>query len=84
MPDEIDIPGLLGEVVRKRRADLGLRQEDLASACGWKPSYLGRIERGELNPGVSQVFPLARGLDLRATALIAALEAKVDQARRPG
>jgi len=39
----------LGELVRKRRKEIGLSQEDLGFESGLHRTYIGSIERGETN-----------------------------------
>lgn len=39
-----------GRLVRKYRKEKNMSQEQLALLCNIDRSYLGRIERGEVNP----------------------------------
>lgn len=59
-----------GEVVRKRRLQLGLSQEKLAFRCGSHRNYIGEIERGEKSPSLHIIFALAEGLEIAASELI--------------
>lgn len=65
-----------GRVVRDARSELGLTQEELADASGLHRNYVGGLERGERNPTLPVVFKIANGLGLKASELIAAVEAE--------
>ena len=39
----------IGQLIRKQRTQQGITQESLALQCGIDRSYMGRIERGEVN-----------------------------------
>ena len=41
----MDVPQLLGERIRRIRAELGLTQEELAFRCNTYQVHIGRIER---------------------------------------
>ena len=68
---EVD-PDLLnfGQAVRRRRAALGLSQEELADRAGLHRNYIGGIERGERNVGIKAVFALAAGLGCAPSDLL--------------
>lgn len=53
-----------GERVRQYRLARNLSQEGLAYESGLSYSHINRIERGELNAGLSTVFMLARTLEV--------------------
>jgi transcriptional regulator with XRE-family HTH domain len=40
---------MLGDLVRKRRRDLDLTQEQLAAATGLKQFHISRIEKGDIH-----------------------------------
>lgn len=68
-----------GQAIRHLRMDRGLSQEGLALQCGLDRTYVGGIERGELNPSLGNVFKIADALGvvaaeihLRADAILAA------------
>lgn len=50
--------------VRKQRKLKKLSQEKLALLCNIDRSYMGRIERGEVNVTLEKVYELARALDV--------------------
>jgi transcriptional regulator with XRE-family HTH domain len=56
--------------VRAIRAERGLTQEQVADAGGLALSDVGRIERGQRDPGVRVLARLARGLGVRVAELV--------------
>ena len=71
---EIDLEATqkkLGDVVRKKRTELGFSQEALADACGVHRTYMGSIERGERNVSLLNILRLARVLKMKASELLA-------------
>ena len=48
----------IGQLIRNRRTQLKLTQESLALQCGIDRSYMGRIERGEVNLTVEKFMRL--------------------------
>ncbi|MDO9478414.1 MAG: helix-turn-helix transcriptional regulator [Pseudohongiella sp.] len=55
----MDLALLLGKRIRLLRKAAGFSQEGLALACGLDRSYLGRIERGEVNITVMTLYQIA-------------------------
>lgn len=57
----------IGHLIRNRRKELKITQESLALQCGIDRSYLGRIERGEVNITVEKLYEIANtlGVDIR-------------------
>ncbi|MCE6003104.1 MULTISPECIES: helix-turn-helix domain-containing protein [Acinetobacter] len=53
-----------GQLVRKYRKERNMSQEQLALLCNMDRSYLGRIERGEVNPTLEKIYELATSLDV--------------------
>ncbi|MDI5934685.1 helix-turn-helix domain-containing protein [Halomonas kalidii] len=49
----------VGERIRHQRKVCGLSQDALALACNIDRSYLGRIERGEVNITVEKLYRIA-------------------------
>ncbi|WP_312938373.1 helix-turn-helix domain-containing protein [Stutzerimonas nitrititolerans] len=52
----------LGERIRKQRKACGISQDALALACSIDRSYMGRIERGEVNITVEKLYRIASEL----------------------
>ena len=51
-----------GQLVRKYRKERNMSQEQLALLCNMDRSYLGRIERGEVNPTLEKIYELSKSL----------------------
>lgn len=60
----------LGERIRKLRDRQGWSQEEFAHSCQVNRSYMGRIERGELNLTLETVRKVAKGLGISVAALL--------------
>ena len=52
----------LGEKIRQIRESKGISQDELSFRTELSRNQIGRIERGEINVGVSSLFELASGL----------------------
>lgn len=52
----------LGDRVRHLRTSLNMSQEQLAHAAGLHRAFIGFVERGERDFGVSHIWPLAQAL----------------------
>ena len=63
-----------GQLVRKyrkeRKANSNMSQEQLALLCNMDRSYLGRIERGEVNPTLEKIYELSNALKISAYDLL--------------
>jgi transcriptional regulator with XRE-family HTH domain len=59
-----------GREVRKRRKAKSLTIEQLAELAGISANYLGAVERGTVNPSVSTIQALAKGLGVAPGELI--------------
>lgn len=62
-----------GQLVRKYRKERNMSQEQLALLCNMDRSYLGRIERGEVNPTLEKIYELANVLQILPSELLPAL-----------
>lgn len=60
----------LGNKVRKLRSQKGWSQEEFADICTVNRSYMGRIERGELNLTLDSLQKVANGLGVTVSALL--------------
>ena len=54
----------IGQLIRKQRTQQGITQESLALQCGIDRSYMGRIERGEVNLTVEKLYEIANTLEV--------------------
>jgi transcriptional regulator with XRE-family HTH domain len=58
----VDLPKAVGRRVRELRTARGLSQEALAAEAGLHRNYVGSIERGEREVGISALAALASAL----------------------
>jgi transcriptional regulator with XRE-family HTH domain len=63
----------LASVIRERRAELGLTQEEVGDL---HRNTVGEIERARLNPTVTQLDRIAAGLRTSGSSLLEAAEAR--------
>lgn len=61
---------LLGTRIRKLRSQRGWSQEEFADICDINRSYMGRIERGELNLTLDSLEKIKKGLGTSASLLL--------------
>ena len=64
---------LVGHRIRELRKGLDLSQEQLAHQCGVHRTFVGHIERGEVNPTLGTLIALADGLAVEVDALVVGL-----------
>jgi len=65
-----DLSEQLGCKIRARRKEVSLSQETLALESGLDRSYLGRVERGEVNITVEKLYIIAKHLQCNPTELL--------------
>ena len=56
-------------VIRERRKELGLSQEELANRCGVTRQTVNAIENNKYDPTLALAFALARELGLKVDEL---------------
>ncbi|MFH1371737.1 MAG: helix-turn-helix transcriptional regulator [Planctomycetota bacterium] len=66
-----------GAVVRQRRQEMGLSQEELAAKAGLNRTYIGDIERGTRNVALVNIFRLALALEIKPSFLLMSIEKRV-------
>lgn len=59
-----DLAQKIGHAIRKCRIDQEITQEKLALLCNIDRSYLGRIERGEVNITVLKLYEISEILKI--------------------
>ena len=59
-------------IIRQRRKELGLSQEELAKRCGVSRQTVNTIENNKYDPTLSLAFKLARELEIRVDELFSA------------
>lgn len=57
-----DLLAAFGQKIVSKRKSLGISQEKLALSCNIDRSYLGRVERGELNITLEKIYQIAQAL----------------------
>ncbi|AMM27584.1 hypothetical protein MWMV10_MWMV10_01614 [Acinetobacter baumannii] len=65
-----DLPSRIGLLIRKSRIEKKITQEKLALLCNIDRSYLGRIERGEVNITVVKLYEIAAVLKVQPRELL--------------
>lgn len=60
----------LGARIRARRKACRLSQDGMALACNIDRSYIGRIERGEVNVTVDKLYLIAEVLECDPASLL--------------
>lgn len=60
----------IGQLIRKKRKEKKITQEALALHCGIDRSYIGRIERGEVNLTVEKLYEIATALEVDMKELL--------------
>lgn len=66
----MDWNALVGRNLRKRRAALGLSQEDLAHKAGVSIRMVGSVERGQQSPTIEVLGKLADALEVSPASLL--------------
>ncbi len=61
---------LIGDNIRAKRKNLNIKQDELALLAEIDRSYMGRIERGEVNITVDKLYQIANTLKCEATDLL--------------
>ncbi|MBZ0187723.1 MAG: helix-turn-helix domain-containing protein [Candidatus Obscuribacterales bacterium] len=70
MNQEKRIVKTLGRRVRKYRLQLGWSQMFLAAESGLDKSYIGSIERAEVNPSIKKIANIADALGVHVADLL--------------
>jgi transcriptional regulator with XRE-family HTH domain len=73
MPRRNDNDKILGRNIRQARVAKGWTQEILAFHCNLDRSYIGSLERGELNPNFKTLRRVAKALEVSVTSLMTGL-----------
>lgn len=66
----LELSRIVGENLKRLRAEQGLSLDSLARASGVSKSRLGQIERGEANPSISTVWQIAHALKVEFSTLV--------------
>lgn len=60
----MDLPKAVGRRVRELRTQLGVSQEELAARAGLHRNYVGSVERGEREIGITALGRLTAALSI--------------------
>jgi transcriptional regulator with XRE-family HTH domain len=66
---DVNVTGLLGTAIRKRRTFLRISQEELAVRSGLHRTYLSDVERGARNPSIKTIEKIAQALQVPVVKL---------------
>jgi transcriptional regulator with XRE-family HTH domain len=72
---------VLGDRVRLHRKQANLSQEDLGEASGLHRTYIGHLERGEINPTLLNILKVSAALDIDASELVKGLAETIGDPR---
>jgi len=64
----------IGRIIRDKRIELGLTQEDLAKSIGKQRSAVQRLESGNVNPSIYFLREIAGGLKIPLEDLLKELK----------
>ena len=64
----------LGEVIQSKRLRLNLSQEELGHRVKLQRTYIGTIERGEMNITIRNILKISKALETTPSKLLAAVE----------
>ena len=67
MPSKTKLLFSFGEIIRQKRKEKGLSQEDLAFKADLHRTYIGMIERAEKNITLENINKIAKALVLLST-----------------
>jgi transcriptional regulator with XRE-family HTH domain len=71
-----------GARVREHRLAAGSSQEDPGESSGLHRTYIGHLERGEVNPSLLNILKVAAALDIDAAELVAGLSKGLGDPRK--
>jgi len=62
-----------GSVVRRKRQEMGISQEELADRAGFDRTYISMVELGKRNPALLNICRLAEALETTPRELVESL-----------
>jgi len=63
-----------GTRIRALRKDLAMSQEELGEVAGLHRTYIGHLERGEVNPSLINILRVAKALKVDPSNLVSGLK----------
>ena len=74
MAKSANVNVLLGKLIKQRRKELHLSQEQLAESAGLHRTYIGQLEQGKKSPTIRTLFLLANTLKIKPSEMVRNLE----------
>ncbi|MDJ0517086.1 MAG: helix-turn-helix transcriptional regulator [Trichodesmium sp. MO_231.B1] len=68
----------LGRLIKQRRMELGISQEELGFRSNLDRTYISGLERGVRNPSLTALVSLAAGMGISVSEFIDNLEAEAN------
>jgi transcriptional regulator with XRE-family HTH domain len=65
-----ELAAIIGNNIRKARMHKKLSQDELAQKAGIDRSYMGRIERGEINVTLEKIYRISYALNMPLQSII--------------
>ena len=63
-----------GSRIRTIRNELAMSQEELGDVAGLHRTYIGHLERGEVNPSLINILRVAKALKVDPSSLVSGLK----------
>ncbi len=79
----VEMNRLIGRCLQELRTEKSLTQIEVATRLGKPQSYVSKIETGERNLYLSELFSYAGALEMDARGLVGSLENKIYAAGHP-
>ncbi len=70
MPSKTPLLNSFGDIIREKRKEKKMSQEDLAFKADLHRTYIGMIERAEKNITLENINKLAKALDISISELV--------------
>ncbi|MGM9554402.1 MAG: helix-turn-helix domain-containing protein [Faecousia sp.] len=72
---------IVGRVIQQFRENKGMSQEVVSGLAGIGRTHLSAIERGERKPTLETFYKIGQAMQIRPSALLAAIEEEVKKKR---
>ena len=73
-PEAAPLKKVFARVLREIRTQRGVSQEDLGFESGYHRTYIGLLERGQMNPSLQTILSIAAALGIRAAEIVQRVE----------
>jgi transcriptional regulator with XRE-family HTH domain len=71
--DMRNIRKIIGRRIARDRKRQELSQEKLAELSGLHHNYIGAVERGDVNPGIENIYKISKALNIKLEILFKGL-----------